>query len=120
MRTKKLLLASLVAITIALGFIYDYSFSGKGVTFIVKNVGTESIRSMVVHITGHSLAIGDIEPGTSKWVVLNPTSESHVELTFSGHPRLMIDCYFEHGYSGTLAAEITVEKVVTIKDSTVF
>jgi hypothetical protein len=120
MRTKKLLLASLVAVAIAFGFIYDYSFSGKGVTFIVKNVGTESIRSMVVHITGNSFAIGDIEPGTSKSVVLNPTSESHVELTFSGHPRLTIDCYFEHDYSGTLATEITVEKVVSVKDSTVF
>lgn len=114
---KKLLLVSLVAIV--LGFIGYYSSFSDGVTFVAKNVGTESIRSVVVHVTGKSYVIGDIEPGTSKSVVLNPISESHVELTFSGHPRLTIDCYFEHGYSGTLATEITVERVVTVKDSMV-
>jgi hypothetical protein len=114
---KKLLLVSLVAIV--LGFIGYFALPSDGVTFVIKNVGNETIRSVVVHVTGKSYVIGDIQPDTSKSVVLNPTSESHVELTFSGHPRLMIDCYFEHGYSGTLATEITVEKIVTVKDSTV-
>jgi hypothetical protein len=62
--------------------------------------------------------IGDIEPGTSKSVVLSPSSESHIELAFSGHPRLKIDCYFEQGYGGILAAEITAQRVVAIRDST--
>lgn len=117
MRMKKLLLVSLAAIVV--GFIGHHFWSSDGVTFVVKNVGNETIRSVVVYVTGKSYSIGDIEPGNSKSVLLNPTSESHVELTFSGHSRLTIDCYFEHGYSGTLAAEITVEKVVTVKDSTV-
>ncbi len=114
---KNILLVSLV--TIVLVFIGHYSSTSDGVTFIAKNVGTESIRSVVVHVTGKSYLIGDIAPGASKSVVLNPTSESHVELTFAGHPRLTIDCYFEKGYGGTLATELTVEKVVTVKDSTV-
>jgi hypothetical protein len=113
---KKRLLVSLV--TIALGVIGYYSSTSDGVTFIVKNVGTQSIQSAVVHVTGKSYLIGDIAPGASKSVVLNPTPESHVELTFSGHPRLTIDCYFEKGYGGTLATEVTVKKVVTVKDST--
>jgi hypothetical protein len=113
---KKLLIISLAVIV--LGFI-TYNFSNSnGVTFVAKNVGTETIRSMVVHVTGRSYLIGDIEPGASRSVVLNPTSESHVELTLSDHPRLTIDCYFEQGYSGTIASEITVDKVVTVKNST--
>ncbi|WP_332854462.1 hypothetical protein [Duganella sp. S19_KUP01_CR8] len=114
---KKILLFLFLAL--AIGFIACSSFPAKGVTFSVKNVGKETIASLVVHVTGNSYAIGDIEPGSSKTVVLSPTSESHVELTFAGSPGLKIDCYFERGYSGTLATEITVEKVVAVKDSIV-
>lgn len=74
---------------------------------------------MVVHVTGNSYAIGDIEAGASKSVVLHPTSDSHVELAFADHPRLKVDCYLEYDYGGTLATEITVDKVVAVKDSTI-
>lgn len=117
---KKRIFFSFIAIVIviACGFGACSRFSGDGVTFIVKNVSKETIRSIVVHVTGESYAIGDIEAGASKSVVLHPTSDSHVELASAGHSRLIIDCYLEYGYGGTLAAEITADRVV-VRDATV-
>ncbi|MQA37015.1 hypothetical protein [Rugamonas aquatica] len=109
----------LLLLLIVCAFVACSRSSSDGVTFIVKNVSTEPLRSMVVHVTGNSYAIGDIEAGASKSVVLHPTSDSHVELAFTDHPRLKVDCYLEYGYGGTLATEITVDRVVAVKDSTI-
>lgn len=117
---KKMLLFCALVATIVLG-IMAYPFSReKSITFTATNIGTEAMRSVVVHITGKSYAIGDLAAGASKSVQLHPGTDSHIELALAEHPRLVVDCYFSGGYTGSIAAEVTVDKVVTVNNATVF
>jgi hypothetical protein len=104
-----------VAAALSLGFAAMYAIE-DGVTFVAHNVGTEPMRSVVVHVTGKSYPIGDLAPGASKSVRVNPTSESHIELSQSGHARLTVGGYFEKGYQGTITADVTTESVVVVRD----
>jgi hypothetical protein len=87
-----------------------------GVTVIIRNVGAEPVRSIIVYVTGNSYSIGDVAPGTSKTVKVFAKGESHIELEQAGKNRLVIGCYFEDGYMGKITAEITPTQVVNIKD----
>jgi hypothetical protein len=62
-----------------------------GVDFTLSNSGSEALRSVTVQVTGRSYELGDIPPGGSKTVKLNPTSESHIELLFPAGRILTID-----------------------------
>jgi hypothetical protein len=85
-----------------------------GVTVVVANVGTEPMREVVVHVTGASYPIGELAPGARASVVAKPKGDSHVEIGQSSGPRLIVDCYFESGYSGTVTAEVTSVKVLAV------
>lgn len=118
---KILLLCTLaIAVAIAAAVIVSRSIPAKTVTFTASNVGTEAMQSVVVHITGHSYPIGDLEPGASTSVVLTPKADTHIELTLTGHPRLTVDCYFSGGYTGNVSADVTADKVVSVENATVF
>ena len=109
---KVLAVAVVVALLIGARFLFQ-----EGVTLTIRNVGGEPMIGVVVHVTGNSYAIGDIASGESKVVKVKPHGESHVELEHQGHPRLVLDCYFETGYSGSITAEVTVLKVVSIDNA---
>ncbi|WP_020654294.1 hypothetical protein [Massilia niastensis] len=110
---KKVLLAVTAALSLGVGAMY---VAEDGVTFVARNVGTEPMRSVVVHVTGRSYPIGDLAPGASKSVRVSPTSESNIELSQSGHARLTVGGYFEKGYRGTISADVTTESVVMVRD----
>lgn len=116
---KFLLLGAIIVALVAGAAVYLWP-PANTITFTATNVGTEPMRSLVVHITGKSYAIGDLAPGTGKSLQLHPGADSHIELALAGHPRLVIDCYFSGGYSGSIAAEVTVDQVVAINNSLIF
>lgn len=107
-------------IAIIAGFAAYLDRPARSITFTATNVDTQALRSVVVHITGKAYAIGDIAAGASKSVALEPGADSHVELAFSGHPRLIVDTYFSGGYTGAIAAELTADRVVTVDNALVF
>ena len=88
----------------------------NGVEFTLKNVGPEALQSVTVEVTGKSYAIGDLPPGGSKTVKVNPLAESHIGLRFREGRMLTIDCYMEHDYGGRIEANVTSKAVVTVKD----
>lgn len=109
---KVLAVAVVVALLIGVRFLFQ-----EGVTVTVRNVGSEPMIGVVVHVTGNFYAIGDIASGESKVVKVKPRGDSHIELEHQGHPRLVLDCYFETGYNGSITAEVTVSKVVSIDNA---
>lgn len=117
---KKFLLLGAIIVALVAGTAVFLWPPANTITFTATNVGTEPMRSLVVHITGKSYAIGDLAPGTGKSLQLHPGADSHIELALAGHPRLVIDCYFSGGYSGSIAAEVTVDQVVAINNSLIF
>jgi len=85
------------------------------VEFTLDNVGSESLRAVIVDVTGRSYKLGDLPAGSSKTVKLHATGESHIELRFS-NAHLTVDCYFEPAYSGRIKAKITSRAVVAVED----
>lgn len=112
MSIKKLALAFVLGLAIAL--VIGVAWPSR-VAVNLTNVGAVTMRSVVVHVTGASHKVGDIAPGETRTVKVNPTGESHVELTQAGGPRLKIDSYFERNYEGYVDARITSTSVVGYK-----
>jgi hypothetical protein len=90
--------------------------TGPGVAVTVANAGTVTMRAVTVRLTGKSYAMGDLAPGASKSVAVHTAADSHIVLVYDGSRRLTIDCYMERGYSGKIAATVTSERVVAVKD----
>ena len=88
----------------------------QGITVEIRNVSDEPMKGLVVHVTGNSYPIGDLLAGETKSIAVAPTGESHVELEFEGHERLVVECYFEPGYSGLIKVKVTPMKVISVDD----
>jgi hypothetical protein len=110
----------LIAILVMIAALFVAKASASGVAFTLTNVGTTTMESITVQVTGRSYPLGDLTPGASKTIRLKPTGESRIDLVFSGSRRLAIDCYFESGYKGEIAAEVTPQKVVSVKSDLKF
>jgi hypothetical protein len=87
-----------------------------GVRVTVTNRGPEALADVVIHVTGHSYALGTLEPGRSRTVPVSARGESHVELEStrgSGERRrLNAGGYFEAGYEGTIEIELQTGEIV--------
>ena len=88
----------------------------NGVQFTLKNVGSETLHSVTVEVTGKSYTLSDISPGASRTVKVDPISESDIKLRLPRGPVLTIDCYLEHDYGGSIEANVTSQAVVSVKD----
>ncbi len=89
----------------------------NGVEFTLKNVGAEALRSVTLELTGQSYVLGDIAPGASKMVKVNPLVEAHrIDVRFPNGRMLSIDCYIEKDDGGSIKADVTSQAVVTVKD----
>lgn len=109
-------------LTAVLALIATYALSrghGPGVTLTLSNVSAVTMQSVTVRVTGRSYAIGDLVPGASKSIAVHPSADSHIELVFDRTRRLKIDGYLERGYRGKIAAAVTPERVVAVKDETI-
>jgi hypothetical protein len=101
---------SLIAVAAVLTFL----LRKEGVTVVVENVGAEPMRGVVVHVTGAAYPVGEIATGAKTTVVVNPNGESHVEVEQSSGQRLVVECYFESGYSGKVTAKVSSTKVHSV------
>jgi hypothetical protein len=90
----------------------------NGIEFTLKNVGTEALRSVTVELKDKSYVLGDVAPGTSKTVKINPLVETHrIDLRLLNGRMLTIDCYIsEKDSGGRIKADVTSEAVITVKD----
>ena len=86
----------------------------------VHNVGSSQLIDLQVHVTGKSYDLGDIASGALKKCKVNPTGESHVEISYrlpDGTPkRHSVDCYFESGYRGEVNTEINDRELIKTSD----
>lgn len=104
-------LRTLVATTTCAAIVLaGFVLLAPGVTVTVHDAGTSPLVDLQVHVTGKSYDLADIASGSMKKCRVNPTSESHVEISYrlpDGKTELhSVDCYFESGYRGTVDAEI--------------
>ena len=77
------------------------------------------LPAVVVEVTGCAYSLGDIPPGGSKTVQLKAQGDSHIELQLSINHRLIIDCYLEPAYTGSIRAKVTSQNVIAVEDKVV-
>jgi len=110
MKTKTFL--AVAAMTLATGLGAGYLYFNRGVAVIVKNVGDRPIQSVVIQATGFSGSLGHIAAGHSKQVDVLPSGKSRFELEHADGPRLIINCYFENGYTGSISIDVAANRLV--------
>lgn len=86
---------------------------GYGATQVrLVNVGSASLDSVVVRVTGVQYPVGQLGPGDSVTVDTRPTGETSVYVEYARQLEpLKLDVYFEPGYGGRVRAEITADLV---------
>jgi len=90
-----------------------------GITLSIENVGTAPLDSLLVLTTGHEYTVGTVEPGASRTLHVEATSESHIELEYGigERRRLIVGTYFEPGYRGRIRIKVTQDSIVELMDS---
>ena len=110
MRSNAIKSLSCAAVLVTAGACYFLSSGGVALT--VRNVGTESIESMVVQATGFSRSLGTIAVGQTRKVQVAVSGKSRVELEHAGGPRLVVNCYFESGQRGSISVDVAGNTVI--------
>lgn len=92
-----------------------------GLTVTVTNVGSGTLKSVRVHVTGNSYSLGDLAPGQSASVRVAPKGESSLEVEFvtsdGVSKRLNAGGYFESGYRGEITVDVDESRVVQYKEN---
>lgn len=112
---KRLAIFSCIAATVVMTAVLWRPPSEDRVTVALTNVGTQAMHGVVVHITGAAYPVGAIEPGHRVTVDVTPKADTHVEIEQASGQRLIVDCYFAAGYSGTVAVKLNSAKVIEVK-----
>jgi len=90
----------------------------RGTKVILMNKNSDTLHSVVVHVTGNSYSVGELDPDKAKSVKVYPTGESHVEIEHVGldgaKKRLYADCYFEQGYGGSIEISMTADAITKL------
>jgi hypothetical protein len=85
-------------------------WSGPGIHVMLRNDGAVPLHSVVLHATGASYELGDMEPREVADSVIRPSGESHLVIEFADThgkiSRLNAGGYFEPGYQGTIQVSI--------------
>lgn len=96
--------------------------SNTGVMVVITNAGDTPMQDVVVHVTGNAYESGTIAPGAEDRVRVEPSGESHVEISFADEnrtqQRLVADCYFEpRHYHGTIKIAISGDEIIEVEDA---
>ncbi len=105
-------------VVIALSVLLAGCSQQSGVTATVKNTGSSTLDGVVVIVTGKTYSAGNIQPGQSASVVVNPQSESRLVIEYSdptgNQHSLPVDCYFESGYRGSITVEVSGNQIAKV------
>jgi hypothetical protein len=94
-----------------------WSFWNRGVTVILRNTDSATLSGVVVHVTGRDYSVGDMPAGSTRRVLVEPTGESHVEISqqlADGRGRISVSCYFEAGSSGEIEIHLSRTSVMMV------
>ena len=88
----------------------------------IRNIGTQDMQKVVVHVTGNKHPVGDIRAGDIAIVDVSPTGDSHVLVEFvdpaGKRLHLVGDCYFGPSFTGSIEVEIEDGKLQSIAERT--
>ena len=106
-RRLTVVLASIAFFLIIVAGALAYWHYTVGVFVEITNHQLTPITDVVLHVTGQSIQVGQIDAGQSRRVKVIPSGDSHLEFEFKDRAwgasgRLNHDCYFGTGSSGLI------------------
>ncbi|CAN5569885.1 hypothetical protein BH10PLA1_BH10PLA1_09700 [soil metagenome] len=111
MRRRRWIIFAVIILAAASYFLWF-----RGVKTVVSNTGSTAMHDVRVVVTGAAYRLGDIPPGDSRNVYVNPSSESSLTIQYidasAGARSLDIDCYIEKGNSGRIEVHIANGAIV--------
>lgn len=91
-----------------------------GVIVTVRNDSAQDLSAVTVSYTDGCVKLHTLPAGDEASWKINPGAESHLELKFADRTgavhHLMLGCYIEHDYSGTLQIQIDSDLQVYFVD----
>lgn len=89
------------------------------ITLTMRNIGQDSLDSVMVFTTGRSYALGPLSAGTAKKLLIGASGDSHIEIEHgeTSRRRLRVGTYFESGDRGNIEVRLTGNSVVAVLDS---
>ena len=99
-----------VALVVVSGFL-AYWHHAAGVFVVITNRQSTPITDVVLHVTGQSIQVGQIDAGQLRRVKVCPTGDSHLEFEFKDSAwgasgRLTHECYFGPYFHGQIELNI--------------
>lgn len=98
------------------------SWLTAGVKVVVTNKTRAEVKNLEVEFTGGVVTIPSLKPGAAYQMIVQPTSESHLELRFTDasgkEHRDTIGMYFEPRYRGEVFIELAPDGKVKYEDKT--
>jgi len=92
----------------------------RSILVVVRNVGDAPLLRATVYVTGNPYALGTLARGARRRVFVRARGESHIEIereASSGQRRrLFVGTYFEAGYVGRIAIDITDDAIVSVDE----
>jgi hypothetical protein len=83
------------------------------------NDGPGTLRAVVVHVTGRTYPLGNLPAGARASLLVEPTGESRLEIEVAddagGTRRLVVDVYFEPGYSEIFDVELDAGRIRAVR-----
>ena len=114
--------AAVLCIVLFVVWIGVVSCLTAGVKLIVTNRMHAEIKNLEVKFTGGVVTAPIIKPGTAWQTIVQPSSESHLELRFtdaSGRDRReTVGVYFERGYAGEILIDVAADGNLRLEDKT--
>ena len=108
------ILCFLVISVVVLVTRYNYH---KGIEAVIINRGPNEMENVIVRVTGNHYPLGFIGVNSRIGTKVKAKGESHIEISYERNRRnynLIVDCYFEEKYSGSIAVEIENDKIAKI------
>ena len=104
---------------LVLAFILYWHWT-SGVRVTVVNIGHTPMRDIQLIVTGNRYALGNLGAGESRSIRVQPMGESHLEIDYSNsqsnNSHLVVDCYMEGGYRGSLKVEVDEGKIEKVTE----
>jgi hypothetical protein len=105
-------------IAVVLLILGGYYLAHRGLFVRVTNKGPGGLRNVRVKVTGNDYLLGEIAEGESKILQIEPTGESHVEVTFTeeeGQFGRVVAGHFEPGFNGEIVITIKNGKLESVQ-----
>ena len=104
--------AVLLIVAVSIGF---FSLQTDVITVTVRNSGAQKLSPVSVTTADQRYTLGDIEPGGSAKLGLNPVRDTDLMITSSAG-RSRVNAYLTRGYVGEISVNLDGRVVKAVKD----